>query len=135
MTEPNAASGPEKLDTQNLNTEVPNAEKSKPEELSQELDAEEAEKPDAAKSNTEESAITHRVPEKTSLSPREFRVSEQERHHVAEVLHKALERGLLNPAEFTARTEKALASHTRAELNGVLAQLPGLIHRDKTVGR
>jgi len=81
-------------------------------------------------SETVESAQTTEQPP-AALSPRDFRVSEQERQHVAGVLHKALERGLLNPADFTARTEKALAAHTRAELNEVLANLPGLIHRDR----
>lgn len=63
-------------------------------------------------------------------SDRDLRVSEDEREHVVGVLQKAIGRGLLDLDEFTERTDVALAARTRGELNAVLTDLPGLIHRD-----
>ncbi|AXB48925.1 hypothetical protein A4R43_30660 [Amycolatopsis albispora] len=57
-------------------------------------------------------------------------MSDAEREHVVGVLQKAIGRGMLDLDEFTERTDKALASRTRGELNSVLADLPGLVHRD-----
>lgn len=66
------------------------------------------------------------------VDPREFRVSDAERSHVVNVLQKAIGHGLLSLDEFTERTDRALAARTRAELNGVLVDLPGLTHTDPT---
>ena len=55
-----------------------------------------------------------------------MRVSDAEREHVVALLQKAVAQGLLNLDEFTERTDIALAAKVRAELNGVLLDLPGL---------
>ena len=68
-----------------------------------------------------------------AVSSREFRVSDAEREHVVGLLQKAIGRGLLTLEEFTERTDVALASRTRAELNVVLADLPGMTHPDMRV--
>lgn len=65
-----------------------------------------------------------------SIDPRDLRVSDAERAHVVEVLQKAIGRGLLTLDEFTERTDTALAAKTRAELNAVLVDLPGITHQD-----
>jgi len=62
------------------------------------------------------------------LTGRDIRVSDAEREHVVEVLQKAIGLGMLNLDEFTERTDRALASKTRGELNAVLTDLPGLVH-------
>jgi Domain of unknown function (DUF1707) len=64
------------------------------------------------------------------LDPRNLRVSDEEREHVVGVLQKAIGRGMIDLDEFTERTDIALAARTRGELNAVLADIPGLIHRD-----
>src|SRR4051812_35811179 len=64
------------------------------------------------------------------LNPRDLRVSDEEREHVVGVLQKAIGRGMIDLDEFTERTDIALAARTRGELNAVLADIPGLIHRD-----
>jgi hypothetical protein len=64
------------------------------------------------------------------LSDRDLRVSDDEREHVVGVLQKAIGRGMLDLDEFTERTDIALAARTRGELNAVLTDLPGLVHRD-----
>lgn len=64
------------------------------------------------------------------LSDRDLRVSDSEREHVVGVLQKAIGRGMLDLDEFTERTDVALAARTRGELNAVLTDLPGLVHRD-----
>ncbi|WP_106179433.1 DUF1707 SHOCT-like domain-containing protein [Prauserella shujinwangii] len=61
---------------------------------------------------------------------RNLRVSDQEREHVVELLQKAIGRGMIDLDEFTERTDIALAARTRGELNEVLVDLPGLVHRD-----
>jgi hypothetical protein len=67
------------------------------------------------------------------VSSRELRVSDAEREHVVGLLQKAIGLGLLTLEEFTERTDVALASRTRAELNVVLADLPGMTHPDMRV--
>ncbi|MFI9385084.1 DUF1707 domain-containing protein [Kutzneria sp. NPDC052558] len=62
------------------------------------------------------------------VSSRELRVSDAEREHVIGLLQKAIGLGLLTLEEFTDRTDVALSSRTRAELNVVLADLPGMTH-------
>ncbi|TCP57408.1 uncharacterized protein DUF1707 [Tamaricihabitans halophyticus] len=64
------------------------------------------------------------------VNPREFRVSDAEREHVVELLQKAIGRGLIDLDEFTTRTDTALAATTRQELNVVLIDLSGIVHRD-----
>ncbi|MBK1784598.1 DUF1707 SHOCT-like domain-containing protein [Prauserella cavernicola] len=61
-----------------------------------------------------------------------MRVSDAEREHVVELLQRAIGRGMLDLDEFTERTDIALASRTRGELNAVLVDLPGLVHSDAT---
>jgi hypothetical protein len=65
--------------------------------------------------------------------PREFRVSDAEREHVVDLLQKAIGRGLITLDEFTERTDTALAAKTRAQLNAVLLDLPGIVHRDQVL--
>ncbi|MGY6657148.1 DUF1707 SHOCT-like domain-containing protein [Amycolatopsis sp. TRM77291] len=72
----------------------------------------------------EEQSTTETKP----LTGRDIRVSDAEREHVVEVLQKAIGLGMLNLDEFTERTDRALASKTRGELNAVLTDLPGLVH-------
>ncbi|NKQ53264.1 DUF1707 domain-containing protein [Amycolatopsis sp. K13G38] len=64
------------------------------------------------------------------LSPRDYRVSDEEREHVVGVLQKAIGHGMLDLDEFTQRTDIALAARTRGELNAVLVDIPGLINRE-----
>ncbi|MFE2752418.1 DUF1707 domain-containing protein [Actinosynnema sp. NPDC059335] len=66
--------------------------------------------------------------------PRQLRVSDAEREHVVGLLQKAIGRGLITLDEFTERTDTALAARTRGELNAVLLDLPGMVHREKAVG-
>lgn len=69
------------------------------------------------------------------VNPRDLRVSDAEREHVVGVLEKAIGQGMLGLDEFTTRTDTALAARTRGELNIVLADLPGLVHRDAMADR
>jgi hypothetical protein len=64
---------------------------------------------------------------------RDLRVSDDERHHVVSLLEKATGRGLIDLDEFTTRVDTALAARTRAELNAVLVDLPGLVHPEGRV--
>lgn len=64
------------------------------------------------------------------VDPRQLRVSDAEREHVAGLLQKAVGRGLITLDEFTERTDRALAARTRGELNSVLLDLPDLRHTD-----
>ncbi|GAA5157802.1 MULTISPECIES: DUF1707 SHOCT-like domain-containing protein [Amycolatopsis] len=68
--------------------------------------------------------------ETATLSPRDLRVSDEEREHVVAILQKAIGRGLIDLDEFTERTDIALASRTRGELNAVLVDIPGTVNRD-----
>jgi hypothetical protein len=61
---------------------------------------------------------------------RDLRVSDDERRHVVSLLERATGRGLIDIDEFTTRVDTALAARTRAELNAVLVDLPGLVHPD-----
>jgi hypothetical protein len=69
------------------------------------------------------------------VNPRELRVSNAEREHVAGLLHKALARGLIDLEEFSTRIAAALAARTRAELNAVVIDLPGVVVRIDPNGR
>ena len=63
-----------------------------------------------------------------TVHPRDYRVSDEEREHVVELLQKAIGRGLIDLDEFTERTDIAYAAMTRGQLNVVLSDLPGLTH-------
>lgn len=60
-----------------------------------------------------------------------LRVSDAEREHVIGLLQRATGTGLLDLDEFTRRVDTALAARTRAELNVVLLDLPGLSHPER----
>jgi len=62
--------------------------------------------------------------------PKDFRVSDAEREHVIGLLQKAIGRGLITLDEFSSRTDVALSAKTRADLNTVLLDLPGMIHNE-----
>ena len=62
--------------------------------------------------------------------PKDLRVSDAEREHVVSLLNKAVGRGMITLDEFTARTDTALAAVTRADLNAVLLDLPGMVNND-----
>lgn len=66
----------------------------------------------------------------TSPDPKNFRVSDAEREHVLGVLQKATGQGLISLEEFTERADTVVAAKTRAELNQVLLDLPGLVHTE-----
>jgi hypothetical protein len=76
----------------------------------------------------EETTTAPTATETKPLSERDLRVSDDEREHVVGVLQKAIGRGMIDLDEFTERTDRALASRTRGELNAVLADLAGLYH-------
>jgi hypothetical protein len=63
------------------------------------------------------------------INPRDLRVSDAEREHVAGLLNRALERGLLDLDEFSTRLTAAMAARTRGELNALLLDLPGVVVR------
>ncbi|MCP2093542.1 MULTISPECIES: DUF1707 domain-containing protein [Actinosynnema] len=65
--------------------------------------------------------------------PKQLRVSDAEREHVVGLLQKAIGRGLLTLDEFSERTDQALASRTRGELNSVLVDLPGMVNSEHPV--
>jgi hypothetical protein len=70
------------------------------------------------------------VPDDASAA-RNLRVSDAEREHVVGLLQRATGSGLLDLEEFTRRVDAALAARTRAELNVVLLDLPGLTHPER----
>ncbi|ATE58559.1 MULTISPECIES: DUF1707 SHOCT-like domain-containing protein [Actinosynnema] len=65
--------------------------------------------------------------------PKQLRVSDAEREHVVGLLQKAIGRGLITLDEFSERTDQALASRTRGELNAVLVDLPGMLNSEQPV--
>lgn len=69
------------------------------------------------------------------FNPRALRVSDAEREHVANLLHKALARGLIDLDGFATRVGPALEARTRAELNAVVIDLPGVVVRIDPNGR
>jgi Domain of unknown function (DUF1707) len=62
---------------------------------------------------------------------RSLRVSDSEREHIVDLLQRATGAGLLDLDEFTRRVDTALAARTRAELNAVVLDLPGLTHPEQ----
>lgn len=65
------------------------------------------------------------------LENRDLRVSDAEREHVVGLLQRATGRGMIDLDEFTERVDAALAARTRAELNIVLLDLPGMTHPER----
>jgi hypothetical protein len=63
----------------------------------------------------------------SAVDPRDLRVSDAERAHVMSLLEKATGRGLISLAEFEERSATAVTARTRADLNAVLLDLPGLV--------
>ncbi|PRY45846.1 DUF1707 SHOCT-like domain-containing protein [Umezawaea tangerina] len=63
--------------------------------------------------------------------PKDYRVSDAEREHVIGLLQKAIGQGLITLDEFSTRTDTALVAKTRAELNAVLLDLPGMTHNEQ----
>jgi hypothetical protein len=63
----------------------------------------------------------------SAVDPRDLRVSDAEREHVMSLLEKATGRGLITLAEFDERSATVVTAKTRAELNAVLLDLPGLV--------
>src|SRR5436305_9369364 len=61
-----------------------------------------------------------------AIGDRDLRVSDAEREHVGQLLQRAVGMGMLSLGEFTERMDTALGAKTRAELNAVLADLPGM---------
>jgi Domain of unknown function (DUF1707) len=66
------------------------------------------------------------------VDSRSLRVSDAEREHVVDLLRRATGHGSIDLDEFTERVDAALAARTRAELNAVLLDLPGLTHPEST---
>jgi hypothetical protein len=64
------------------------------------------------------------------VSDRDLPVSDDERSHVVDLLQRATGSGALDLPEFEQRVDRALAARTRAELNVLLLDLPGLTHPD-----
>jgi hypothetical protein len=65
-----------------------------------------------------------------AVSPRDLRVSDAEREHIVNLLHRAIGRGLIDLDQFTERADIAYGATTRGQLNVALADLPGLVHPD-----
>ncbi|MDX8049375.1 DUF1707 domain-containing protein [Lentzea sp. BCCO 10_0798] len=57
-------------------------------------------------------------------------MSDAEREHVVTLLNKAVGRGMITLDEFTVRTDTALGAKTRADLNVVLLDLPGMVNNE-----
>ncbi|MFD5825837.1 DUF1707 domain-containing protein [Lentzea sp. NPDC060358] len=57
-------------------------------------------------------------------------MSDAEREHVVGLLNKAVGRGMITLDEFTVRTDTALGAKTRADLNAVLVDLPGMVNNE-----
>jgi DUF1707 SHOCT-like domain len=68
--------------------------------------------------------------ESQAFDPKNIRVSDADREHILQLLQKAVAQGMLTLEEFTERTDQALASRTRGELNRVVIDLPGLVHTE-----
>ena len=60
------------------------------------------------------------------IAARDLRVSDAERSHVIRLLQRATGHGLLDLDEFNRRSAAATAARTRADLNSLLLDLPGL---------
>jgi hypothetical protein len=60
------------------------------------------------------------------IHPRELRVSDAERAHTLRLLERATGRGYIDIGEFSDRSSRVMAARTRADLNLLLLDLPGL---------
>ncbi|MDV6011000.1 DUF1707 domain-containing protein [Haloechinothrix sp. LS1_15] len=69
------------------------------------------------------------------MPPRLYRVSDAEREYVVGILQKATGKGLIDLDGFSERADTAYSARTRQELNAVLSDLPGLVHRDAPPAR
>lgn len=67
------------------------------------------------------------------MDSRDLRVSDAEREHVGQLLQKAVGQGMLSLGEFTERMDTVLAAKTRADVNQVLIDLPGIRLRPEYV--
>lgn len=67
--------------------------------------------------------------ESQEFDPRNIRVSDAEREHVVQLLQKAVAQGMITLDEFTERTDRALVSRTRGDLNSVVVDL-GIVRTD-----
>ncbi len=61
-----------------------------------------------------------------AIDPKDLRVSDDERLHVLALLEKATGRGLIDLGEYSRRSALVVGARTRADLNAVLVDLPGL---------
>jgi len=61
-----------------------------------------------------------------TVDPKTLRVSDDERSHVLTLLERATGRGLIDLDEYSRRSSSVIAARTRADLNAVLLDLPGL---------
>ena len=68
-----------------------------------------------------------------AIDPKQLRVSDDERSHVLALLEKATGQGLIDLSEYSRRSEQVIAARTRADLNVVLVDLPGLRLAGRTV--
>jgi hypothetical protein len=66
------------------------------------------------------------TPYRGSARDPNLRVSDSERSEVADALSKHFADGRLDQAEFNERLDKAMAAKTRADLSGLLVDLPNL---------
>lgn len=62
-------------------------------------------------------------------------MTDAEREHVGQLLQRAVGHGMLTVGEFDERMRVALAARTRAELNAVLVDLPGVTWREPGGGQ
>src|SRR4051794_4207609 len=60
------------------------------------------------------------------IHPRDLRVSDAERAHALKLLERATGRGYIDIGEFSDRSRRAMEARTRADLNLLLLDLPGL---------
>lgn len=60
------------------------------------------------------------------IHPRDLRVSDAERAHTLRLLERATGRGYIDINEFSDRSARVMAARTRADLNLLLLDLPGL---------
>lgn len=60
------------------------------------------------------------------IHPRDLRVSDAERAHTMQLLERATGRGYIDIGEFSDRSRRAMDARTRADLNLLLLDLPGL---------
>jgi hypothetical protein len=65
-------------------------------------------------------------PRRSNWSDPNMRVSDAERTEIADTLSKHYADGRLDDGEFKVRLDKAMASKTRGDLSGLLADLPSL---------